>query len=91
MQLRIDTCGFAIDMPVDHDARLAIARMPFGQSVLIPRAEVAGIGRAGRNVIAPELGESRLKEPIDDGRNTLAYRLWGDKAAAHIDLLYVSS
>jgi hypothetical protein len=50
---------------------------------------VAGIGRAGRHVVPPELGESRLQEPIDDGRTTLAHRLWGHQAAPYIEPLSV--
>src|SRR5215471_7329621 len=50
---------------------------------------MAGIGGAGRDVFAPELGEPRLKEAIDHRRNTLTDGLWGDKAAPDIKELFV--
>src|SRR5947208_13677838 len=76
-------------MPIDHDARLPIPRMPFGEEILVPRAEVARVRSARRDVFAPELGEPRLKEPIDDRCNTLSHGFRSDKATPDVEEIFV--
>ena len=50
----MDAQRFPLDIPVDHDAPAAVAHLPLGRKVLVPSAEVLGIGRAGGCAFAPD-------------------------------------
>ena len=52
-QLRINTEGLLLDMPIDHDAPSAVTRVPLRSEVLIPGTEVRGIRRACGRAFAP--------------------------------------
>ena len=54
LELGVNAQRFPLDMPVDHDAAAAVADVPLRRQVLVPGAEVLGIGRAGRRPVAPD-------------------------------------
>lgn len=47
LELRVDAVGFAINVPIDHDAAAAVAGVPLGHQVLVPCAEFLGV-RSGK-------------------------------------------
>src|SRR5262249_43815802 len=56
-QLRVDAGRFLFNVPVDHDPRPAIANVPLGHQILVPGAELFGIGRTGGGAFAPDVGQ----------------------------------
>src|SRR4030095_8215410 len=72
LELGVDAGGFALCMPVDHDAGLAISSVPFCHEILVPRPEMPGIWRTCGGPFAPDFRQTHRKDAIDDLRNGLA-------------------
>jgi hypothetical protein len=89
LQLGIDARRFPLDMPIDHDTRAAVAHVPFGQQVLVPRPEVPRIGRTGRRPFTPDVGKADREDPVDHLRNGLTHLGFGDEAPPHIEQVAV--
>ena len=53
-------------MPVDEDARAAIAGMPLGQQILIDGVKLLGVGGTRRGRLSPNGFLSRMQQRIDD-------------------------
>ncbi len=67
----MDGHRFLLDVPVDQDAAAAVARVPFGEQVLVVGAEVRRVGRDCRGALPPDRGvaggERRVGELDGDG------------------------
>ena len=67
----MDAQRVALDVPVDHDATPAVADVPLRGEVLVPGAEVLGIGGAGRGPAAPDRRVAGAQRAIgNDGHRT---------------------
>src|SRR5260370_23905483 len=68
LELGMDAQRVALDVPVNHDAPPAVANMPLGGEVLVPRVEVLGIGGAGGRAAAPDRRVTGTQRAVgDDG------------------------
>jgi len=56
LELGVNAKSLSFDMPVNHHARPIVANMPLSKEVLIPCAELLGIGRTGGSHLAPDIG-----------------------------------
>src|SRR3954468_7672221 len=83
LELRVDAQRFPLDMPVDHDAPTAVADVPLGRKVLVPRTEVLGVGRAGGGTIAPDRGVAGMQRAIGDDSDGPAHRVNTDVSPSH--------
>ena len=59
-------------MPVDHDAAAAVADVPLRHQVLVPGAELLGVGGTCRRALAPDAGVAGTQGGVDDLRDRLA-------------------
>ena len=75
---------FRLDMPVDHDAAPAIADVPLCRQVLVPGAEVLGIGCAGRRSVAPDRRIAGMQRAVGDDGDGLPQRVDRDVSAPDI-------
>ena len=89
LQLRIDAGAVALDMPVDHDTTATVADVPLRHQVLIPGAELLGVGGTCRRALAPDARMAGTQCGVDDLRDRLAQALARDEAPAHIEQLPV--
>ncbi len=67
LELRIDTGGLLLDMPVDHDPFATIADVPFGHEILMPRAKLLRVGGAGRGSLTPDRGAAHTEDRVRHG------------------------
>ena len=65
LELRVDTGGFSLHVPVDHDPAAAMANVPLGHQVLIPGAELLAVGRARGGAFPPDVAQARRQRGID--------------------------
>src|SRR3954467_6882442 len=66
LELRIDTGGVLLNMPVDHDASPMVTDTPFGHQVLVPCPNLFRVGGTGGGSLAPNLREASMKDGIHD-------------------------
>ena len=83
--MRVDAGGFAVDVPVDHDAATAVAGVPLGHQVLIPGSELLGVGSAGRGAFAPDRSGPLRQGGIDDLPDGGAKLVFGDVTTANTE------
>jgi hypothetical protein len=63
-ELRVNTDGFALDVPVDEYTGPTIAGMPFGHQILIPGGVFLGVGGAGSGAFTPDVRPSHAEDGI---------------------------
>ena len=56
LELRMDAQRVSLDVPVDHDAATAVAHVPLRGEILIPGAEVLGVGGASGGAVPQMAG-----------------------------------
>ncbi len=72
LELGIDTGGFFLHVPVDHDPSTAIANVPFGHQVLIPGPKLLTVCRTRRGALPPDVGEASRQRRIHHAANRFA-------------------
>src|SRR6266702_462089 len=77
-------------MPVNEHAWPVIARVPFGQEVLVERTEFFGIGGTGSCGLAPDVRQSRLEGGIGHFANGGSQVLWRHEPLLGVDQLPVT-
>ncbi len=84
LDLRVNAGRLLVDVPIDHDARPAIAYVPFGQQILVPGGELLGIRSARRRCLSPDVRQAGLQDRIDNGTDGRTQVLLGDVAATNV-------
>jgi hypothetical protein len=74
---------------INHNTRATVTHVPLRRHILIPGAEVLGVGRAGRRAGAPDCGIAGMERPVGDDRDGLAQLIDGDIPPAGIDKVLV--
>ena len=83
-ELGVDAQRFPLDVPVDHDAAAAVADMPLRRQVLVPGAEVLGIGRAGGCSVAPDRRVAGVQRAVGHDGDRPPQRLDAEIAPPHV-------
>jgi hypothetical protein len=83
-QLRVDAQALLFDMPVDHDPAPAVADVPLRGKVLIPGAEVFGVGGTSGCSIAPDRWVAGVQRAVGHGCNRVPEPVGRDIAAARV-------
>ena len=85
----MDAQRFPLDMPVNHDAPTAVADVPLGREILVPRAEVLGVGRAGGGTVAPDRRVAGMQRAVGDDSDGPAQRVDTDVPPSHIGQILI--
>ena len=72
LELRINTGGVFLDVPIDHHPATAVAHVPFREEILIPGPELLGIGGTRGGAFPPDVGSANTEDRVDDCGNRVA-------------------
>src|SRR5713101_9252897 len=72
LELRVNTGGVFLDMPIDHHPTAAVAHMPFREEVLIPGPELLGVGGTRSRAFTPDVRGATAEDGVDDLGNGVA-------------------
>ncbi len=80
-QLRVDAQALLLDVPVDHDPASAVADVPLCGEVLVPGAEMSGVGGTSSCSVTPDRRVADVQRAVGDDRNRLPEPVGRDVAA----------
>ena len=89
LELRVDAGRLLLHVPVDHHPAAAVADVPLGHQVLIPGAELLGVGGAGRRAFAPDLREAHAEDGVDHLGDGVPQLVPGDEPPPHVEEILV--
>src|SRR5215831_9118942 len=72
LELRVNTGGVCLDVPIDHYPAASVAHVPFREEVLIPGPELLGIGGTRGGAFSPDVGSANAEDRVDDCGNRVA-------------------
>src|SRR5262245_24790290 len=89
LELRVDTGGFFLHVPIDHDPSAAISNVPFGHQFLIPGPALLTVCCTRGSTFSPDVGQASRKRGIDYTANGFSQRILFNKAMPSIKELPV--
>lgn len=82
--LGVDRDGLLLDVPVDEHATAVVARMPFGEQVLVVGTEVGGVRGDGGGSSAPDRVVPGREGGVGEGDVGCAEAVFGEVAAGDV-------
>lgn len=80
LELRVDTGGFFLNVPINHHPSAAIPNVPFGHQVLIPGPALLPVRSTRGGALPPDVGQAGRKRGIAHAANGFAQRILFNKA-----------
>src|SRR5262245_25476822 len=84
LEVRVETGGFFLHVPINHDPSAAISHVPFGHQVLIPGPELLTVCSTRGWACPPAVGPSSRQWGIDHAAHGFAQRMLFKKAMPRI-------
>jgi hypothetical protein len=84
LELRVDTGGFFLHVPINHDTSAAISNVPFGHQILIPGPELLTVCSTRGGTFPPDAGQASRQRGIDHAADGFSQRILFNKAMPSI-------